>query len=87
MLYSYNILKGSEVVINGQNLLKDSKGFHEEYAAQQHAEEIMRIKKYDPKDYTIDIVPIPENIEESDILEGHFYPGHEMWDDDDSPDK
>lgn len=27
------------------------------------------------------VIPIAENVEEQDMLEGHPYPGHECWDD------
>lgn len=34
-----------------------------------------------PEQYYVRVVPIAETVTEEDELDGHAYPGHEMWDD------
>ena len=49
--------------------------------AQRLGEEEMQRCGLSPDKFHVRVYPVPENVEEEDILDGHAYPAHETWDD------
>lgn len=86
MKYHYKIVSSwdpTDVHTDSRNWDSDSgdfKGFSSYEEANNHGEK--EIKRYglNPDQYYVNITPDPEDIVEQDMLDGHHYPGHEMFD-------
>lgn len=59
---------------------KEFKGFETEDIAKSKGNQYIEDNKIDFNKYKVEIKPEPENIIEDDMLQGHYYPGHEMYD-------
>jgi len=59
---------------------KEFKGFDTEDIAKSQGIQYIEDNKIDFNKYKVEIKPEPENIIEEDMLQGHYYPGHEMYD-------
>lgn len=77
MKYSYQIIKKStkEVIFDA----------HTEYDTEKEALEFGNARRKELAlsgiNHEVKPKPIPENVEEADALQGHYFPGHETWND------
>jgi hypothetical protein len=83
MKYHYQIIAvfgEKRIVADTSNPKQDLEPFDKKEDAEADAMKVLK-DQFNEENYYIEIIPVAENVEEEDMLEGHAYPGHETWND------